>query len=221
MLKRIIVILLAVGALGAGAGLWWVNSGADSLKAQNQTDIATNMQTSWAATGGLEPQKGVPQLGFTPDSSAPFAVLHVPAFGKDYKRPVAQGIDTALVLQKYGFGHLASTPLPGFPGNMVFTGYRNHDGSSLANLSSVKVGDHIYVETLWGWYDYLVNNARKVGAKETTYLNPVPFTEKAVDGYYLTIVIAGERKDAADSFVASAKYTKFYPRAAGAPAELK
>ena len=221
MIKRALVLLVVLLTVSLGGSYWWFVYCADARIADAQTSNAAVMQQSWADTGGLDPQPGVPQLGFTPDTSAPFAVLHAPAFGKAFKRPIAEGIDATKVLDTYGIGHVKRSPLPGFPGNMLLTGYRDHNGSSLGKISTLKTGDHIYIETLWGWYQYTVKTARTVTSGETSYLNPVPFTENASDGYYLTLLIAGERKSAADSFVASAKYDKFFTRAGGAPAELK
>lgn len=221
MIKRALLLLVVLGAIFFGGSYFWFNFMADNVVAQAQTDNATSMQTSWAETGGLDAQSGVPQLGFTPDANAPFAVLRVPAFGADYKRPIAEGISASDVLVNYGIGHIKSTPLPGFPGNMALTGFRDHDGSSLGKIANLKVGDHIFVETLWGWYQYSVNHARRVASDETSFLNPVPFSTKSADGFYLTLLVAGERKSAADRFVATAKYEKFFTRADGEPTELK
>jgi sortase A len=150
-----------------------------------------------------------------------FANLIIPRFGGDYYRPIAEGIGTTDVLNKGNIGHYPTTQMPGALGNFALASHRSSGGGNFHDLHQLLVGDHIYVETPDGWYQYTFRNLEYVRPSGVGVLNPVPQVDGAeVTERYITLTTCNPFFSTAERIIAYGVYDSFYPRAGGVPAEI-
>jgi len=165
-----------------------------------------------------------------PGNAQKFADLIVPRWNEPgqapYYRPIAQGIGVADVLNKYNLGHYPSTQMPGEVGNFAIASHRSAYGGNLHLIHELHVGDHIFVATQDGWYQYSFRNLEYVHPTGVGVLDPVP----QVPGVQptdrvITLTSCNPFYSTAERIVAYGMFDKFYPRdpskpAYGAPTEI-
>ena len=232
-------ILITVGVL---VQLFWVwNVGInDWIQGFTQTQAASTMSQQWQEEAATEvpddanasdsgitvygiPQDGPPPVADVVSQGTAFATLYVPRFGDTYQRVIAEGVDLATVLNdsRLGVGRYPqSTPL-GEEGNFAIAGHRTSFGASFGNISELRLGDRIYIETRDGWYSYGFRNLEYVWASEVGVLNPVPKQNVAeVTDRLLTLTSCHPRFSDAERIIAYAVFDGWYPRAGGPPADI-
>lgn len=150
-----------------------------------------------------------------------FALLIVPRFGADYYRPIAQGTGVQDVLNKGELGHYPTTQMPGQVGNFAIASHRRAYGGNLEYIHQLHVGDHIFVETPDGWYQYEFRNLEYVKPTGIGVLDPVP-QEAGLQptDRMITLTSCNPFFSTAERIIAYGSFDKFYPRAGGAPAEI-
>lgn len=154
-------------------------------------------------------------------NAARFANLIIPRFGGDYYRPIAEGVGTTDVLNKGNIGHYPTTQMPGALGNFALASHRSSGGGNFHDLHQLHVGDHIYVETPDGWYQYTFRNLEYVRPTGVGVLNPVPqVTGVDATERYITLTTCNPFFSTAERIIAYGVYDTFYPRAGGVPAEI-
>jgi sortase A len=162
-----------------------------------------------------------PPVRAAPPNAERFANLIIPRFGGDYYRPIAEGVGTADVLNKGNIGHYPTTQMPGAPGNFGLASHRSSGGGNFHDLHQLQVGDHIYVETADGWYQYTFRNLEYVRPSGVGVLNPVPqITGVEATERYITLTTCNPFFSTAERIIAYGVYDSFYPRAGGVPAEI-
>lgn len=150
-----------------------------------------------------------------------FANLIIPRFGGDYYRPIAEGVGTTDVLNKGNIGHYPTTQMPGALGNFALASHRSSGGGNFHDLHQLHVGDHIYVETPDGWYQYTFRNLEYVRPTGVGVLNPVPqVTGVEATERYITLTTCNPFFSTAERIIAYGVYDTFYPRTGGVPAEI-
>jgi sortase A len=150
-----------------------------------------------------------------------FGLLIVPRFGKDYYKPIAEGTDTQLVLNKGQIGHYVPTSMPGAVGNFAIAAHRMAYGKPFSGLSDLRVGDHVYVETKDGWYQYSFRNLEYVQPTGIGVIAPVPQSDGATaEDRLMTLTSCNPRYTAAERIIAYTVYESFYPRVGGPPDEI-
>jgi sortase A len=102
----------------------------------------------------------------------PFALLRIPALGRNWRFAVVQG--TSLAQLADGPGHVPGTQLPGEPGNFAVAGHDITAGNPFLHLASLRAGDQVYVTTVNGTYQYRVISERVVPYTDVAVLDPVP-----------------------------------------------
>jgi LPXTG-site transpeptidase (sortase) family protein len=172
-------------------------------------------------------EAGDPGLTAEPPVAGPaanaerFATLIIPRFGGDYYRPIAEGIGTRDVLNKGFIGHYPTTQMPGAPGNFALASHRSSGGGNFHDLHQLLVGDHIYVETPDGWYQYEFRNLEYVRPTGVGVLNPVPQVDGATPAErYITLTTCNPFFSTAERLIAYGVFEAFFPRAGGVPAEI-
>jgi sortase A len=158
----------------------------------------------------------------TPPANAErFANLIIPRFGPDYYRPIAQGIGTRDVLNKGNIGHYPTTQMPGELGNFALASHRSSGGGNFHDVHLLHVGDHIYVETVDGWFEYEFRNLEYVRPTGVGVLNPVPQADGVQPGErIITLTTCNPFFSTAERIIAYGVYVSFYPREGGIPAEI-
>ncbi|MBO1737743.1 class E sortase [Leifsonia sp. TF02-11] len=165
-----------------GWQVWWNNlvlSGQQTSAAQEQSkkwiDEATTTPRP-TPTDSTKPVEVDPPVMAQPADYEPFAVLYIPRLGPDWKRTIRQTVDVAKVLNSYtaGVGHYPDTQMPGEVGNFAVAGHDSGWGNTFIDLSKLRVGDRIYVQTKDGWYTYVFRNFEYVQPTQVQVIAAVP-----------------------------------------------
>jgi sortase A len=149
-----------------------------------------------------------------------FGILYVPRFGSDYARPIAQGTSLS-VLNKGNLGHYPTTQMPGDVGNFMVASHRKAYGGDLEHINDLRVGDHIFVGTADGWYQYTFRNLQFVTPTDVAVLDPVPDQPGLQPGdRIITLQSCNPFFSTAERIMAYGTFDTFYPIAGGPPAEI-
>lgn len=114
-----------------------------------------------------------------PGNAVTFGALWVPRWGADYVKPISEGTDRHLTLDRLGIGHYADTAMPGEVGNFSIAGHRTTYGKPFANIDKLQVGDAIVVQTDDAWFVYRVTSSQIVLPTQVDVIAPVPGDEGA------------------------------------------
>lgn len=162
-----------------------------------------------------------PPVTASPADAQRFAMLIIPRFGGDYYRPIAEGVGTTAVLNTGNIGHYPTTQLPGELGNFALASHRSSGGGNFHDLHQLRVGDHIYVETADGWYQYTFRNLEYVRPSGVGVISPVPQADGvAATERFITLTTCNPFFSTAERIIAYGVYDQFYPRAGGVPVEI-
>ena len=149
-----------------------------------------------------------------------FGILYVPRFGSGYARPIAQGTGLA-VLNQGNLGHYPTTQMPGAVGNFMVASHRKAYGGDLEHINDLRVGDHIFVGTADGWYQYSFRNLQYVVPTDVAVLDPVPDQPGLQPGdRMITLQSCNPFFSTAERIMAYGSFDTFYPIAGGPPAEI-
>jgi len=238
--KRRISVIGVIGELLITAGVlvllflgWqlWLN---DIIVGGQQQAEAGELSQSWAldeqdptpqpteSDAPAEPAgPGDPAVMAAVGNAEKFAVLIVPRWGADYERSIAEGTGAKDVLNKIGLGHYTGTQMPGEVGNFAVASHRMAYGGGFKDLHQLQIGDHIYVETQDGWYDYVYRSTEYVLPSGVGVIEPVPQAPDAtaVDRI-ITLTTCNPFFSTAERLVAYGVLDTWYPRAGGPPAEI-
>lgn len=221
------VILGVVGELLITAGVflglfvvwqvWW-------------TDIQARSHTSGVvAELGFESQENViddsakntgpPPVGEVPDGA--YAVLHVPAFGPDYKVPVMEGIGLEAVLHQGFAGHYPDTAQVGEVGNFALAGHRQSHGAIFLHVDQLQEGDPLIVQTADTWYVYRVTSHQIVDPTQVDVIAPNPVDPSApAEQPMMTLTTCHPLWSIAERYIVHAELDYWAPTDAGTPAEM-
>ena len=162
-----------------------------------------------------------PVMSATVANAQRFALLIVPRFGADYYRPIAQGTGVTDVLNKGELGHYPTTQMPGAVGNFAIASHRKAYGGDLEHINDLRVGDHIFVGTADGWYQYTFRNLQFVTPNDVAVLDPVPDQPGIQPGdRIITLQSCNPFFSTAERIMAYGTFDTFYPIAGGPPAEI-
>jgi sortase A len=216
-----VVILLFLGWQ-----LWFNNV----VSENEQRSVADELSQEWEEAPSATPtadletpaDPGVPAVTVTPEANAAFANLIVPRLGADFKRPIAEGVGTAVLNNtRLGMGHYPSTQLPGEPGNFALASHRSAYGGAFHNIHQLVVGDAIFVETADGWYKYIYRSMEYVRSSGVGVILPVPQDPTATPTQsIITLTTCNPFYSSAERIIAYGVFDSWYPRAGGPPSEI-
>lgn len=233
--KRSMVVLV-IGELIFTAGILiaafmgWKVFLNDAIFSASQTQAAEDLSATWEEEAGGDPETEAPAEGEPgdppvlgdPSDGEAFANIIVPRFGKDFRKPVAEGVGhNVLNTSRLGIGRYPTTQVPGELGNVVLAAHRSAYGGAFHNINSLVVGDRVYLETKAGWYQYTYRNTEYVRASQGEVLAAVPHqvgvqpTESL-----LTLTTCNPIYSTAERMIVYTVFDRWYPRAGGAPAEI-
>jgi sortase A len=150
-----------------------------------------------------------------------FGLMIIPRFGADYYKPIAEGTGTTQVLNKGEIGHYPTSSMPGAVGNFAVAAHRTSYGKPFNGLGNLRVGDHIFIETQDGWYQYSFRNLEYVRPTGVGVIAPVPQNDGASPGdRIMTMTSCNPMFSAAERIIAYSVYDGFSPRAGGPPDEI-
>ncbi|MCC9144252.1 MULTISPECIES: class E sortase [unclassified Arthrobacter] len=199
--------------------LWWTNL--DSNRAQEEAISGLFKEFDVPASPAPPGDYGDPVvLAPISGEGTTFAVVYVPRFGPDYVAPVTSGVGTA-VLDRLGLGHYPATAMPGAVGNFAVAGHRQTHGKALDPIHTLVPGDHIYVQTADGYYDYVYRNTQIVLPDRVDVLSGVPTEPAAVpQDRFLTLTSCNPRFGSQERIIAYARMDSWRPSSAGPPAAI-
>ena len=118
-----------------------------------------------------------------------FAKVYIPRLGDDWVRLIGEGIKWEPVLNKIGVGHYPYTQFPGEVGNFAVAAHRGGFGGSFKNIHRISLGDHVYVQTNAGWFDYEYRQTKIVLPEEVGVIKPIPegLIGAVAGGKYMTL----------------------------------
>jgi sortase A len=159
--------LIAAGLVVAGITAYKV---IDPQAPARERALQQQLATQWKAvspeprgapepSGAPEPKAGrVPAV--TVRTGQPFALLRIPALGRDWKFAVVEGATLAQL--STGPGHVTGTQLPGQVGNFAVAAHDVTAGNPFLHLKSLRAGEKIYVTTRYATYTYVVTGEKVV-----------------------------------------------------------
>ncbi len=175
MLRKAIVLLAAAlvtaGLVVAGITAYRV---IDPQAPAREQALLQQLGTDWksapepAAASG--PAVSVPAVRV--ETGQPFALLQIPALGRDWKFAVVEGATLAQL--STGPGHVTGTQLPGQLGNFAVAAHDITAGNPFLHLMSLRAGEKIYVTTRYVTYTYAVTGEQVVRYTDVAVLAPVP-----------------------------------------------
>jgi sortase A len=184
---------------------------------------ATQQSSTWQGNASTaEPgSQDEPPVAVAPAAGEVFGLLIVPRWGADYYLPIAEGTGTKQVLNKGQIGHYVTTSMPGAVGNFAVAAHRMAYGHPFSGLSDLRIGDHIFVETADGWYQYEFRNLEYVRPTGVGVIAPVPQNDGVTPtDRLITLTSCNPRYTAQERIIAYGVYDSFYPRAGGPPDEI-
>ena len=121
----------------------------DPFAGSRQHAAQEQLYKSWAGQLGPGPHVPLPaqgcQMARQPRTGQVFAIIQIPALGKDWKFTVIEG--TALPQLATGPGHVPGTALPGAEGNVGIAAHDVTAGNPFLHLASLKPGDTVTITT--------------------------------------------------------------------------
>lgn len=151
--------------------LFWTNVTAD----QATHAAAAQLRQEWSRPlppPKVQPGAPTPTATAAVPSGDAMALMYIPRLGKDWVKPVVQGV--ALSDLARGIGHYPSSALPGQVGNFAVAGHRATHGQPLAYIDKIRDGDIVVVETRTEWFTYVVDRHFITEPTSTWVIDPVP-----------------------------------------------
>jgi len=207
---EILVTAGVVVLLFVGYQLVWTNVQADRA-AQAHTD---ELIQAWQRAPVSQ------EFDLPLKTGQPFALLHIPRLGDNYRVPVVEGVSLDALAE--GVGHYPGTALPGETGNFSVAGHRATNGEPFAYLDQLREGDAVVVETATTWYTYVVYVERIVVPTHVAVILPVPgHPGKLPTEELLTLTTCNPRWASYERLIFHAKLVEALPKTAGRPAALE
>lgn len=203
--------------------LWWTDVVAEREQAQIVADLdwAVAEVAEVAAPAPDAQRYDAPPVLDEPAVGTTFATLHVPRWGADYVRPIAQGTSRREVLDVIGIGHYVGTAMPGQVGNFAVAGHRVTYGAPFKRAEELAVGDALVVQTEQAWYVYTVTSTAVVRPRQVEVIAPVPGRpDEAPTEAVMTLTTCHPMYSARERYVVHASFDYWMPLDAGTPAEL-
>jgi sortase A len=207
----------------------WLN---DIIEGAAQDHQAQQLSQSWKSSaaptpapsstaGSAVPNPGTPVVATAPGNAQKFGILYVPRFGATWERPIAQGVGVSDVLDAIGVGHYPGTAMPGQVGNFAIAAHRHAYGGGFENLHTLHVGDHVYIGTKDGWYEYTFRDIQYVKPTQVNVLQPVPMEPGVAPvDRILTMTTCNPFFSTAERMIAYATFDTWYPYAQGPPPQI-
>jgi sortase A len=161
---RGIGILLVVAGLGLLGWVGWQYFGTGITSNSKMGEAENALREQWKKPAATKPAEGDPVV-----------LIRIPKFGKDWEKPVIEGVGKGELAR--GIGHYPQTAMPGEPGNFAIAGHRVTHGSPFRKLLELHKGDQVIVETANAIYTYELDGSPRdltVKPADNWVLEPVP-----------------------------------------------
>jgi sortase A len=175
-LPRRALVILATALIASGTVIVGIVAYkvADPRAPAREQALQQQLITGWQAV----PQPAAPRPAASRPpvvqvrTGQPFALLRIPALGRNWKFAVVEGASLAQL--STGPGHVIGTQLPGQAGNFAVAAHDITAGNPFLHLKSLTAGDAVYVTTRHAAYTYRVTGEQVVRYTQVSVLAPVP-----------------------------------------------
>lgn len=176
---RALGVALIVSGIGLLGVSYWQTTLSDELVASKQTALAEKFDSGQTFVDTADADA----LGEI------FGRIYIPRLGDGYVRLVAEGTKWHPVLNDIGIGHYMGTAFPGEVGNFAVAAHRGGYGGAFKNIHRLVAGDHVFVETNDGRFDYEYRQTVIVKPEDVGVIAPVPegMDSAVVGGSYMTL----------------------------------
>jgi sortase A len=160
-------VVLLVAGLGVLGWVGWQYFGTGITSNNAMDDLRRDLHDDWRPAAQKPPAEAA--------AGKPIGLLRIPKFGKDWEKPVVEGVGKDDLTR--GIGHYPQTQLPGEPGNFAVAGHRVTHGSPFRKLLELGKGDQVIVETATAVYTYELDGSPRdltVKPADNWVLEPVP-----------------------------------------------
>ncbi|WP_338155561.1 class E sortase [Arsenicicoccus dermatophilus] len=180
------------------------------------TDVAANAaHTELVDELGQDFAQGISEPAKVPHGKA-FAIVRIPALGADYRVPLIEGTDRAVL--RRGIGHYEGTAMPGQIGNFAIAGHRMTYGGPFRDIERVLPGDRVVVETAQAWYVYKVGPHTLVDPSHIAAIDPMPERPGVKpDRAYITLTACHPKYAAKQRWIVHGVLEKVVPHEQGPP----
>ena len=118
----------------------------------NSAELSQQLEKQHATIAPAEfDEDGVPVRPIPKEEATPYGIMYVPAWGEEFSRRIASGIDRDLTLDSAFVGTYLDSAPPGGKGNYTLAAHRNTYGGAFRDLDRLMLGDKVYLETVDGW----------------------------------------------------------------------
>lgn len=178
-LIRALGVALIVSGIGLLGVSYWQTTLSDELVASKQTALAEKFDSGQTFVDTAD----------TDTLGEIFGRIYIPRLGDGYVRLVAEGTKWHPVLNDIGIGHYMGTAFPGEVGNFAVAAHRGGYGGAFKNIHRLVAGDHVFVETNDGRFDYEYRQTVIVKPEDVGVIAPVPegMDSAVVGGSYMTL----------------------------------
>lgn len=182
--------------------------------------IETNIQSGEQQKQAKELSKVLEtkKLG-KPAANDSFAVIYIPRFGPEFRRPIAEGTSVKEVLDTVGIGHYLGTAMPNEVGNFALASHRTTHGGAFNHIDQLVEGDQIYVEFEQGWTTYEVVKSSVVAPNDTWVIGSNPLNR--LEQKWITLTTCTPRYTTEKRLIVWGRQTEFRSRDDGPPADLE
>jgi sortase A len=192
--------------------LVWTNVEAN----REQSQVTKSLTQRWADPQG---QAGTQLHLTTADFGQGFALIHIPRLGKNFTKPIVEGVRKSDLAR--GVGHYPKTALPGQVGNFAVAGHRATHGEPFRNLNQMRSGDKVVVETKDTWFTYIVDRTLIVNPSDVWVIDPVPGKKNVTPTQkLLTLTTCNPRWASTQRLIVFTHLLTQQPKTAGPPAAL-
>ena len=185
MVRKAVALLAgALITVGLGMAAQTAYKVVDPHAPARERTLQQQLVTQWRSAP--DPVAGsVPPV--TVETGQPFALLRIPALGRDWKFAVVEGATLAQL--STGPGHVTGTQLPGQIGNFAVAAHDITAGNPFLHLASLRAGDPVYVTTRYATYTYVVTGEQVVQYTDVSVLAPVPgFPAAVATSAHITLI---------------------------------
>ncbi len=186
-------------------------------------ELSQQLDQQYATVAPAEfDEDGVPVRSIPQEEATPYGIMYVPAWGEDFSRRLASGIDRDQTLDNAFVGTYLNSAAPGGKGNYALAAHRNTYGGAFRDLDRLMLGDRVYLETVDGWYTYEFRSAEYVVPTEIDVLAEVPHhPDLPKNDRVLTMITCNPSWSMDERIISYFTLVDFTPREDGPPAEIK
>src|SRR5262245_3051674 len=185
-----------------------------------QAKIKNSLERDWKQPAHVPDAKPAPEDFSGLGNGAAFAIIHIPRLGRDWEKPILEGVGLDELAR--GVGHYPDSAMPGKIGNFAVAGHRATHGEPFRNLNKLRQGNVVIVETEKNWYRYVIDSSQIVDPTYVEVVLPVPNRPGAKPTERLiTLTTCNPRWASTERLIYWGHLDSVMSKAAGTPADLR